>query len=316
MQKTSSRLSGVGGRLAHAKESKPSVRHRSERSRRHLCRILSQDPPTITRFWTLPTLQSRSNFALRDVEINSPPFRVDSDNIAILNNRERSTIERFGRDVSDDKAVSATGEASVGDQSHFLTEPASHDGASRREHLAHPGSAARAFIPNNDNVSCLDVSSKDRLHGRLFAVIDPGSPAESLAFLAADFCDGSLRGEVAAEDNQVAVLFERLTQRRDDLLTLWISLKRREILLERLAGDRQAVAVQQAGMHELFHQGNDAAYFDKLTHHKATARLEVRQNRDTPSDSREVIQVKPHVSGMRDRQKVKHGIRGTAQSDD
>jgi hypothetical protein len=104
------------------------------------------------------------------------------------------------------------------DQRNILPKSPAHHGAGWRKHFAHTRSAARPFVADDNNVSFLDFAFKDRPHGRLLAVKDAGRSAESLAFLAADFCDGAFRCEVAPQNDKVAILFKGLANRSNNLL--------------------------------------------------------------------------------------------------
>ena len=79
----------------------------------------------------------------------------------------------------------------------------------------------------------------------------------------------------------MAVRLERLSQRRDDVLAVGVGGHVGQVLGQRLAGDRHAVAVQQAGVEQRFHQRADAADLDQLAHQIAPAGF-----RDRPAPGR------------------------------
>src|SRR5262245_61655445 len=187
------------------KESKAGIGHGPKRSRRHLGSIFRQHPATVARFWAPPSLQSRANLILGNAEIDRPGFRVDRDRVSIPHNREWPSIERLWRDVTHHEAMGASGETSVGNQRDVFAQATPHHGACRREHFAHARSAARTLIANHDDIAFFDVALEDRPHGGLLAVKDPGLPAESLPFLAADLCDGASGCEIAPKNHQMAV---------------------------------------------------------------------------------------------------------------
>src|SRR4030095_3553097 len=108
-------------------------------------------------------------------------------------------------------------------------------------------------------------------HCRFLAVEDACRATESLALLAADFRDRSVWREIAAQNDQVAVLLEGIANGRDDLLILWIRFERRKVLLERLAGHREAASVQQPGLKQLFHHWDNASDLNEFAHQEAPA---------------------------------------------
>ena len=65
-------------------------------------------------------------------------------------------------------------------------------------------------------------AAEDGVQGVLLALEDDGLAAEAVAFLAADLGDGAAGGEVAVEDDEVAVLLDRIVERADDLLAFRI----------------------------------------------------------------------------------------------
>ncbi len=64
-----------------------------------------------------------------------------------------------GRDVADDEAVRAAGEAAVGHERDVVAEPRADDGRRWREHLRHARAALGAFEADDDHVALLDLSS-------------------------------------------------------------------------------------------------------------------------------------------------------------
>ena len=64
--------------------------------------------------------------------------------VALFDQGDRSACDRFGGDVADAEAPGGAGEPAVRDQGDLLAEALAGDGGRRGEHLAHPGTAARA----------------------------------------------------------------------------------------------------------------------------------------------------------------------------
>ena len=81
-----------------------------------------------------------------------------------------------------------------------------------------------------------------------------------------------------------------------------------QILLQRLAGDRQAIRMQQTAGEQHLHERLDAPDRHQLRHQVPATRAQVRQHRDALADAREVVEVQPHAGLMRHREQVQHGV--------
>ena len=89
-----------------------------------------------------------------------------------------------------------------------------------------------------------------------------------------------------------------------------------EVLRERLAGDGQAVAVQQARVEQHLHQRRLPPISTSSLMRKLAARLEVGEHRDAFADAREVVDGQLHAGGVRHGEQVQHGVGRAAERDD
>ena len=64
---------------------------------------------------------------------------VDHDAVAVGDERDRTAVDRLGRDVPDAEALGAAGEPAVGDERGVVAPARSLHRTGDREHLAHPG---------------------------------------------------------------------------------------------------------------------------------------------------------------------------------
>src|SRR5437879_9621397 len=87
------------------------VGDRTLAGRRNVAQVLRHHALRITRWRCLPLGASLRELVVGDVQLDQKPVRVDRDGIALADQRDRPAGERFGRDVSDDHAPCATGEA-------------------------------------------------------------------------------------------------------------------------------------------------------------------------------------------------------------
>ena len=61
--------------------------------------------------------------------------------------------------MTDHQAARRAGEASVGDESDRLAETGADDRRGDAQHLAHPRSARRPLVPDNEHVTVADVAA-------------------------------------------------------------------------------------------------------------------------------------------------------------
>ena len=137
---------------------------------------------------------------------------------AVADQGDRAAFLRLGRDVADDEAVRAAGEAAVGHQSHVGTEAGADDGRGRREHLRHPGPALGSFEADDDDVALFDLLLLERVKHVLFGIEDLGRAAEAESFFARDLGDRSLGSQIAAQNSEMASRLDRLFDRMNHVL--------------------------------------------------------------------------------------------------
>ena len=122
-----------------------------------------------------------------------------------------------------------------------------------------------------------------------FAFVNLGGALEVKTFLAGDFADRTIGCEVASQDAQVGAVFDGLVPGVDDVLLIRkaaVGLYVFERFGDGLAGDGQAVAVQQAAIQQEFHHRADAADADEVVHAVFAEGLYVGKERDALADSR------------------------------
>ena len=241
---------------------------------------------------------------------------VNHNCIAVFHQRQRAARISLRRDVADDKAVAAAGKPPVGDQGHVLAQSLAHDGGGGGKHFAHARPAARPFKANDDDVALDHGAVKNFFQRLLLGIVDARAALEAKAFLARDFGHGAFRGQVAAEDDEMAVLLDGIGERADDFLGVRVGLGRGQIFGQGAAGDGEAVAVEQTGVQKGLHHGLDAADGDQFGHEMFSARLEIGQHGDAPADPGEIVQGELDAGGVGDGQEVEHGVGRAAQGDD
>ena len=166
-------------------------------------------------------------------------------------------------------------------------------------------------------MALLDLVIEDGLQGGFLGLEDDGFAFELEAFLAADLADGSVGAEVTFEDDEVAVLLERVARGADDLLILRPEdLGVLHVLLHRLAGDSEAVAVHEAFGDEGADERHSAADLHEVVHEILAAWLHVREHRRLLANAHEVFDAEFHARAVCHRDEMQHGVGGTAERDD
>ena len=163
---------------------------------------------------------------------------------------------------------------------------------------------------------CPNAAGKNFGHGGFFGIEHAGAAGELKAFLAADFADGAGGGEVAVKDDEVAVLFDRVIEGANDFLAGGIIGRVTEILREGLAGDGEAIAVEQTTIEQAFHEGHQAADFDQFGHDETSARFEIAEDGNALADFREVVDGKFHPGGAGHGEEMEDRVGGAAERGD
>src|SRR5712671_7325682 len=151
--------------------------------------------------------------------------------------------------MTDAEATRRTRKPAIGDQRHLLADPLAIERRRRRQHLAHPGTAARPLIADDDDVAFAVLTLLDRLEGVLLAIEAARRSAEAQRLHPGDLDDGALRREVALEHGDPAGRRQWLRGRTHHVLPLGED-DIAQILGDGPAGDGDAVAVQIAAVEQ------------------------------------------------------------------
>src|SRR5204862_1428689 len=96
-------------------------------------------------------------------------------------------------------------EASVGQKRDRVAQSRSDNGGGDREHFAHPGASRRTLVADDHDVARLDGLMLDRLERLLLAVEHACRASVARALGARQLEDGTLRGQVAEENDESSV---------------------------------------------------------------------------------------------------------------
>ena len=148
------------------------------------------------------------------------------------------------------------------------------------------------------------------------AFVDFGGPFEVEAFLAGDFAHGAAGGEVAVENAEVGIGLDRFVPGTDNVLLVGVRRVRLHILEgfgDGLAGDSEAIAVEEAAVEEHLHHRADAADADKVSHAVFAEWFHVGEEGDAVADGLEVFEGERDLGGVGDGEEVENEIGGTSE---
>ena len=242
---------------------------------------------------------------------------VEGDHVAVAEERDRAALGRLGADVADAEAAGGAGEAAVGDQRHLLAHALAGEGGGGREHLAHAGAADRALVADDDDLALLVGALLHRVEGVLLALEDAGGAGEDLLRLghAGDLHDGALGGEVAHEADDAAGLRDRLVDRVDHP-AVGFAADVVELLADGAPARGDAVAVEEAGAHELLEHHRHAAGLEEVLGDVFAARLEVDEIGGVVEDVADVLEGELDPGLVGDRRQVQPAVGRAAGAGD
>ena len=195
-------------------------------------------------------------------------------------------------------------------------QPGAHDGRGGREHLRHAGPALGAFVANHDHLAGLDFLPRQRGEHVFFRIVDPGRAAEADAFLAGDLGHRAVRRQRSPQDADVADRVDRILDRTNHVLAGREPGQVGQVLRQRLAGDRQAVAVQVAVLEQILHHGRRSAHAMQVFLHVAAAGPKIGQIGHAIAEGLEIVDRQRHADRPGHGDQVQHGVGRSAQGHD
>ena len=178
---------------------------------------------------------------------------VDHDAVAVGDEGDRAAVDRLGRDVADAEPVGAAGEAAVGDERGVAAAAGALHGAGDGQHLAHARAALGALVADDDDVAGLDAARPGSASmAAVLAVEHPGRALEAWSkSMPATFTTEPLGASEPVRTAMPPTAWIGVGQRVDDLAVGRRRVDGGEVLGDGLAGDGEAVAVEQPGVEQL-----------------------------------------------------------------
>jgi hypothetical protein len=261
----------------------------------------------------LPALQllgSRVN------DVNNIVVGINSDGVAVADKTNGTALLGFRSDVTDQETVAAAGEATISDEGNVVAETVAHDGGAGLEHLRHTGATLGTLVADDDDglLALLESAGLEGFDEEVLGVEAAGLAGEDGTLLAGDLADGALGGEAAAEDLDVAGGLDGVGDGADDVLVGGEVGDEFCVLLEGLAGDGHAGAVEHALLEQVLDQAGGAADVVEVLEDVLAGRLEVGEERCAVGNGLEVVDGESDADRVGNGDQVEDGV-GAATSD-
>src|SRR5258707_7312422 len=101
----------------------------------------------------LPGLPTVVELGLGQLYIDRALCRIELDDIAILQQGDRTTDRRLGTNMPNAEATRRTGKATVGDERNLAPHALAIERRRRRQHLAHAGTALGPLVADDEHVA-------------------------------------------------------------------------------------------------------------------------------------------------------------------
>ena len=122
---------------------------------------------------TLPCRLAFRQFSIGEVYRYLTLFGIDGNDIAILQQSNRTANRRLWPDMANAESPRRPRESTIGNQGYLVTTTLTIDRGSGRQHLAHSGPAARPFVANDQHLAILIVLGLNGCEGLLLRIKNP-----------------------------------------------------------------------------------------------------------------------------------------------
>src|SRR6478609_6118979 len=201
----------------------------------------------------LPFGLTFSELGVGQLYVKSPDVGVDLDDVTILQQGDRPAHGRFRPDMADAEPAGGAGEPAVGDQGDLAAHPLPGQRRRGREHLPHPGTAARPLVADHDDLAFLVGPLLDRLKRVFFPIEAAGRTSKFQLRHARDLHDRTLRSEITLQPDNPSRDGDRVVGGPHYILVR-IPFHALEVFGDRPARDGEAISVQVAIVEQRLHQ--------------------------------------------------------------
>src|SRR5215469_452306 len=252
-----------------------------------------------------------------DPDDGQAPFRhVDLDEVILGHQGDRPAIDGLRRHMPDTGTAHGTRVAAIGhDRGRGVQDRVGGENRGGEVHLGH-AVRARALVPYNHHVARCQFAPQQGIDRVILVLEDTGRPDMNVHLLGhrESLDHGAAWRKVAVEDGHTAVHSEWIRARPDNFILIDLKIVQvaapfgkeeralldlLEVLAERLAGNGEAVQMEQVSQFE--HDGRDTTGIPEVLDRIPAGRLDVGQHRDPPVDAVEVIDgyLNPSLPGDR-----------------
>src|SRR5215470_8039421 len=252
--------------------------HGARPRRTHLLGVFPQATRAELAVAWLPLRLAPAQFLVGQANVQASSLSVDVDDVAVAQEPDWPADRRFRPDVADTEPARRAGKTSVGDQRDLQSHALTVEGGRGRQHLAHAGPAARAFVADDQDVAFLVAAAAHRFEGILLAVEAARRSGKLQVGHGGDFHDRAFGSEIALQPDDTPGRRQRLVGRTHHIL-VGIPLHAAHVLGDRAAGDGHAVAVQEAMIEESFHEERHAASLEQILGDITAAWFQIRDIR-------------------------------------
>ena len=202
--------------------------------------------------------------------------------------------------------MGGTAETTVGNQRDIVAQALANQRRGHREHLAHAGTAGRAFETDRHDVAGVDFPRLHRGERGFLAVEHACRAGVFLAAVTGEFDNAAFGRQIAVQDRIAAARLDRVADRTHHILR---GRCRRGFRVRKktLAGDRRNI-LDQAGHLQCLHHQRGAALFEHFRRGVAAAGFQVGDHRRVGARRFELFQIETHPGFMRDRQQMQRGV--------
>src|SRR5882724_9854957 len=135
-----------------------------------LFRVFPQIAGSKTVIARLPAFFTAGEFGVGHLHFECALLGIELDDVAVLDERDRSAERGLGADMADAEAARRAREAAIGDQRHLAAHALAVERRSGGEHLAHAGAALGALVADDEHFAFLVVAILHRLEAGFLAV--------------------------------------------------------------------------------------------------------------------------------------------------
>ncbi len=207
------------------------------------------------------------------------------------------------------------GDAGVGDKGDFAFEFGHGEGGAGDVDFWHAGGDG-ATAAHDDDVTGFDAAfGSGFMHG--FGVVETdGGAAEAWGVHGGDFEDDAVGGDVAEADLDVGVGLEGGVQGGDEDLVLGDGWGVGEVFGEGLAGDGEAVAIEEAAVVKVLQKHGGAADAVEVIHGAETTGREVAEDGGSAANGLDVLQGEIDTGFVGEGEDVQDAIGGATHGDE